>query len=359
MARQLRAGYRGVVKRRVTLKDIARHAGVATGTVSMTINNNPLVAEATREHVLRVIKEHGYVYDRAAAQLRKKRTNIVGMSICDLLNPYFAEIAASVDQVLEEHRRVLFVGNSAESVKRQARFLGTLREYNVEGVILMPAIGTPRAAVERVREWHIPIVMVSRYVPQVDADYVGSDNRLGSVLATRHLLDLGHRRIAFVGLNRRTTTARDRFAGFRAALAEVRVAPRNDLVVECKSTRPDGYYAIHRLFGTDEPPTAVVCFNDLIAFGVMLGLRQLGLEPGRDCSVVGADDVTEASLWLPPLTTVAVDTAGIGRAAAHVLHERIEHPDGPAQRLVIPPKLTVRGSCGPAPSPAVSSNRRQ
>lgn len=347
------------MKRRVILKDIARHAGVATGTVSMAINNNPLVAEATREHVLRVIKEHGYVYDRAAAQLRKKRTNIVGVSICDLLNPYFAEVAAGVEQVLEEHRRVLVVGNSAESVPRQARFLDTLREYNVEGVILMPAIGTPRAAVERLREWKIPVVMVSRYVPRVDADYVGSDNRLSSVLATRHLLDLGHRRIAFVGLNRRTTTARDRFAGFRAALAEAGVALRSDFVVQCGPTRPDGYHAIQRLFESGEPPTAVVCFNDLIAFGVMLRLRRLGLEPGRDCSVVGADDVTEASLWLPPLTTVAMDTAGIGRAAAHVLRERIEHPHGPTQRLVIPPKLTVRGSCGPAATtPSLSKRRR-
>jgi len=342
------------VKRRVTLKDIARHAGVATGTVSMVMNNSPLVAETTREHVWRVIKEHGYVYDRAAAQLRKKRTNIVGVSICDLLNPYFAEIAAGVEQVLEEHGRVLFLGNSAESVPRQARFLATLREYNVEGVLLMPAVGTPRAAVERLREWHIPVVMVSRYVPGVDVDYVGNDNRLGSVLATRHLLDLGHRRVAFIGLNRRTTTGRDRFAGFRSALKEAHIALSPDLVVECSPTRQDGYHAVRKLFDASRPPTAVVCFDDLLAFGAMLGLRHLGVEVGRDWSVVGADDVIEAALWLPPLTTMAVDVAGIGRAAAQLLRERIEHPDQPTQRLVIPPELVVRASCGAAPRVALA-----
>ena len=130
------------MKRRVTLKDIARYAGVATGTASMVMNNSPLVAEATREHVLRVIKEHGYVYHRAAAQLRKKRTDIVGVSTCNLLNPYFAEVAAGIEQVLEEHGRVLVLGNARDGA-RQSRFLSTLREYNVEGVLLMPAIGTP------------------------------------------------------------------------------------------------------------------------------------------------------------------------------------------------------------------------
>jgi LacI family transcriptional regulator len=339
------------VKRRVTLKDIARHAGVATGTVSMVMNNSPLVAEATREHVRRVIREQGYVYDRAAAQLRKKRTNIVGVSICDLLNPYFAEIAAGVEQVLEEHGRVLFLGNATESVTRQARFLETLREYNVEGVLLMPAVGTRRAELERLREWHIPAVLVSRYVPGVSMDYVGSDNRLGSVLATRHLLALGHRRVAFVGLNRQTTTGRDRFSGFRAALNQEGVPLHSELVVECSATREEGYQAAHTLFECTRPPTAIVCFDDLLAFGVMLGLRRLGIEPGRQCSVVGADDVTEASLWLPPLTTVAVDAAGLGRSAAQLLRNRIERSEAATQRLTLPPKLVVRASCGPAPSP--------
>lgn len=340
------------MKRRVTLKDIARHAGVATGTVSMVMNNSPLVAESTREHVLRVIKEHGYVYHRAAAQLRKKRADIVGVSICDLLNPYFAEIATGVEQVLEEHGRVLVLGNADESVARQARFLGTLREYNVEGVLLMPAIGTPRAAVEGLREWHIPLVMASRYVPGAECDYVGSDNRLGSVLATRHLLELGHRRIAFVGFNGRTTTGRDRFAGFRSALKKAGVALAPELVVECGAVRRAGYEAIRKLYGAIRPPTAVVCFNDLLAFGVMLGLRHLGVEVGRECSVVGADDVSEAALWLPPLTTVAIDAPGLGRAAAQLLRERIEHPERLVQRRIIAPTLVVRESCGRAPRAA-------
>ena len=342
------------MKRRVTLKDIARYAGVATGTVSMVMNNSPLVADATREHVRRVIKERGYVYHRAAAQLRKKRTDIVGVSTCDLLNPYFTEVAAGVEQVLEEHGRVLVLGNARESVPRQERFLSTLREYNVEGVLLMPAIGTARTAIERIREWHIPLVMVTRYVPGVECDYVGNDNRLGSVLATRHLLDLGHRRIGFVGYNSATTTGRDRFAGFRAALKDADVPLASELVIECGASRQAGFDAIRRLFA-GAPPTAVVCLNDLLAFGVMLGLQHLGVEIGRECSVIGADDVAESALWMPPLTTVSVDAEGIGRAAAQMLWQRIEDPGRPRVRQIRAPTLVVRASCGKAPH---SSRRR-
>ncbi len=339
------------MKRRVTLKDVARYAGVATGTVSMVMNNSPLVAAATRERVLRVIRERGYVYHRAAAQLRKKRTDIVGVSTCDLVNPYFAEVAAGVEQILEEQGRALVLGNARESTVRQARFLATLREYNVEGALVMPAIGTTRAAIEEVISWHIPLVMVTRYVPGVFCDYVGNDNRLGSVLATRHLLDLGHRRIAFIGYNRRTSTGRDRFAGYRAALAGAGVALAAELVVECAASRQAGFDAVTRLFAASRPPSAIVCFNDLLAFGAMLGLQHRGVAIGGECSVVGADDIAESALWTPALTTVAVDAEGIGRAAAHVLWQRLEDPGRSPTRQTLTPKLVVRTSSGTAPRP--------
>jgi len=333
---------------RITLRQIAERAGVSTGTVSMVLNSNPLVAAATRGRVQGVIQELGYVYDRGAAQLRKKRTNIVGASICNLLNPYFAEIAVGIEAALEERGHVLVLGNSGESVARQGRFVDTLREYNVEGVLMMPAVGTPRSHALRFAEWRLPVVMVSRYVSGVETDYAGSDNRLGSVLATRHLIELGHRRIAYVGVNRRTTTGRDRVAGYRQVLRDAALAVPPAFLVECDASREAGFAAIQALIRLPDPPTAVVCFNDLLAFGVMLGLRHLGQEPGRDCSVVGGDDVAEAALWLPPLTTVAVDTQALGRAAGRILVERLAAPGTPVQRFVLPPRLVVRSSCGPA-----------
>lgn len=333
---------------RITLKDVARAAGVATGTVSMVLNDSPLVADATRAHVQQVMRELGYVYHRAAANLRNKRSSIVGVSICDLVNPYYADVTAGIQAALENLGRALVLGNCAESVERQLRFLETLREYSVEGLLVTPAIGTPKAHLQRVQQWRIPVVQVSRYVPGVGADYVGNDNRMATGLATKHLLSLGHKRLAYIGLNKATSTGRDRFAGFRAAVQALEPAGP-ERVIECRPSRADGFKAVLTLFEAASPPTGIVCFNDDLAFGAMLGLRQLGLEPGRECSVVGIDDVAEAALWQPALTTVAIDREKLGQEAGRLLTARIAEPDRPVESVVLEPKLVVRQSSGEPP----------
>ncbi|MCC7040084.1 MAG: LacI family DNA-binding transcriptional regulator [Burkholderiales bacterium] len=339
--------------KRITIKDIAQRAGVATGTVSLVLRDRPRVAEATRKHVKQVIRELGYIYDRGAGQLRSKQSNLVGVSICDLANPYFAETTAGIQAAVEASGRVLVLGNCAESPPRQFRFLDTLRQYNVEGLLVTPAIGTSRESLAALLNWGIPLVQVTRYVPGVATDFVGNDNRLGTKLVTQHLVGLGHRQFGYIGLKRQTTTSRDRFAGFQAALKDAHVPLVDDWIVECPATREAGFNAIARLFTHGKSPSALVCFNDLVAFGAMLGLRQMGLEPGRDCSVVGADDVAEAVLWQPPLTTVAVDVERIGREAARLLVERIKEPNRPLERVVVEPRLIVRASCA-TPNPAVA-----
>jgi LacI family transcriptional regulator len=333
--------------KRISLKDVARSAGVSTGTVSMVLNSNPSVAQTTRAHVQQVINELGYVYNRSGAQLRTKRTGIVGVSICNLANPYFAEITVGIEEALGELGLALVLGHSGESVKQQSKFFNTTREHNVEGLILMPAIGTTHEMLEEVISWHIPLVLVSRYTAGIETDYAGFDNHMGSVMATRHLLELGHERIAFVGDNTRTSTGRDRVRGYRTALRKAGKQIPNDLVIECESSREQGFLAAKELLERMAPPTAIVCFNDLVAFGVMLGLRNLGLEPGRDCSVVGADDVAEAALWHPGLTTVAVHSRLIGLNAGQLFRKRLETPDRPPERILLKPELVVRGSSGP------------
>ncbi len=345
--------------KRVTISQIAERAGVSTGTVSMVLNDNPLVAKATREYVRSVIREVGYVYDRGAAQLRKGKTNIVGVSICNLRNPYFSEVAAGIEESLDELGQVLVMCNSAESIPRQTRFLATLREYSVAGVLLIPAIGTKKADIAPLVEWRLPFVMVTRYVRGVAADFAGIDNRRAAALATRHLIGLGHSRIAYVGVNRLTSTGQDRIAGFRGAMNEAHLPVEPEYIVEGPGQREVGYEGARKLMLSARPPTAFVCFNDLVAFGAMLGLRQLGLEPGPDCSVIGMDDVSESVLWMPPLTTVVADPPATGRAAGRALLQRIAAPGSPIQRIVLPPRLVVRASCGPVPSTHAPIGRRR
>ncbi len=330
--------------KRVTLRTVAAQAQVSTGTVSMVINGNPLVAKSTREHVLRTILETGYVYDRSAAQLRKKRSSFVGAAICNLLNPFFAEVAAGIESTLADAGKRLVLGNADEVLAKQERFFETLREHQVEGVLWMPAIGTKPSFVKRVLTWKIPIVMVSRYVTGVNVDYVGHDNRTATIMVAEHLLALGHRRIAFIGANAGVSSGRDRVAGFLECMAKARLAVPKSHIVSCEGTREAGFHAIQRLMLAKEPPTAVVSYNDVVAFGVMLGLRKIGLEPGRDCSVVGSDDMSEAALWQPALTTMAIDARRIGTEAAGLIEQRIAHPDAPPRHVLLPPHLVVRAS---------------
>lgn len=332
--------------KRVTLRDVARAANVATGTVSMVLNNSPSIAPATQEHVRAIIQELGYVYDRAAGNLRNKRSNIVGVSMCNLLNPYFFELLAQIQKVVTGMQRVPILGDNEEDATHQDSFLRTLLEYKVEGIFVTPTIGTTAKQLNTALSWGIPMVQVTRYVPGVQADYVGSDNLQATELTTQHLIGLKHKRIAFVGNNPDTSTGRDRYAGFINTMRKARIAVQDDYVVTCLATRENGFAAAAQLMALKTPPTAIVCFDDEIAFGVMLGLRHLGKEPGRDCAIVGAVDVGEARLWQPGLTSVAINQQEIAQEAGRMLAARMENPDKPIERHLVAPRLVVRGSCG-------------
>lgn len=223
-------------------------------------------------------------------------------------------------------------------------FLQSLRQYRVEGMLLTPAIGTPKSHVEQLLEWKIPLVQVTRYVEGVETDYVGNDNRLGTMLATQHLLELGHKKIGFIGRNSLTSTGQDRFLGFEQAIKSAGLSVHDHWVMECPATREDGFLETVQLFSQGEKPTALLCFNDSVAFGAMLGLRSLGVEPGVDCSVIGVDDVTEAALWQPGLTTISVRRENIGRAAGQLLIARLSDQTRPFERITIKPELVVRSS---------------
>ncbi len=330
---------------RPTVKDIARHAGVSSATVSLVLRNSPLVAEATRAGVQSSIDSLGYVYDRAAANLRARLTHTVGLVICEITNPFYAELAAGIDDALDQAGWVAFVANTSESPDRQSRFIARMREHRVDGILLAPAEGTPPSSINELRRHGLPLVQILRRVGDVNGDYVSADFRLGTALAVEHLIRLGHRRIAFIGGGRRVTPARDRAEAFREILPRfgLPVGP----IVKCMPTREGGASAIEELFRTKAAaPTAVLCHNDLCALGAMLGLVDRGLVPGRDVAVVGFDNIPEAAMHRPALTTVAIGAREIGEEAARLLVRRIKSPEASSESIVLPPKLIIRSSSG-------------
>lgn len=330
----------------LTLRDLAEHAGVSRATVSLVLRKSPLVAQATRERVLHSMRTLGYVYNRGAASLRTRRTHTVGVAINELANPYFAELTAAIERALNRVGYSVFLSNSAEDPARQEQFIATMREYNVEGLIVCPAAGTTAASLHRLADLDMPCIQVSRYVRGARVDFAGNDHRRGTYLTTEHLISLGHRRIAMIGGLDGISTGWERRDGYTKALAANAIAPDPALVVSCPATRENGAEAIQALLRMPDPPTAAACFNDVVAFGVMLGLRRIGLEPGIDFAVTGCDDVREAALWSPALTTVAIDTAAMGELAARMLLERIADRRKPPRRAMLKPTLMVRASSG-------------
>lgn len=331
-------------KGRVTLQAIADHLVVSTATVSLALRDSPLVADATKFRVRNVARAMGYSYNRSAASLRTARTYIIAVAFHDVTNPYFAELLAAIEEKAMANGLSILLGTYSEDIERQDRVLSTLREYRPDGMILCPAGGTTVERLGDIVEAGIPIIQLSREIANSGFDFVGSDDQLGVRLGMRHLLDLGHRRIAMLGGVDQISTGRLRHLGYRDALAEAGIPFDPNLVFHGFGTRDTGLAGVQSVLDRKDPPTAAMCFNDLTAFGAMLGLRHRGKEAGRDFSLVGCDDVKEAAQWFPALTTVHNHQDEMGRGAASLLLRRLADPGAPQKRIVLTPTLQVRGS---------------
>ena len=337
----------GTPKRRLTLAMIAERLELSTATVSLALRNSTLVAEETRKRVHALAEELGYIYNRSAASLRTAKTNIVGLVVHDILNPYFAELVAALETELHEHDQTVILCNHGDDIPRQRHFLETLLQYRADGVILCPAAGSRSVEVERIVDAGLPTVLIARELADLpDVPVIRGDDRTGIRLATEHLIKLGHTRIAFVGGSADSSTGHERRAGYEDALAEAGLPVHQSLIFPTASTRREGRNIAEPVLAAK--PTAVVCFNDLLAFGLTTELRRHGVETGRDIALTGYDDIDEASAWSPALTSVWNGQQDVGRLAARTLLDVVAGKRPREMRMLVRPELHVREtSCPP------------
>ncbi|HEY0920781.1 LacI family DNA-binding transcriptional regulator [Devosia sp.] len=332
-------------RNRVTVIDIARAAGVSKSTVSLVLQSSPLVKEETRARVSEAIRDLGYVYNRGAAHLRQAKSKIIGIVVNDLTNSFFAELAVGMDMIVQSAGYVQFLAHAGEDVERQRELINSMREHGIAGLILSPARGTSAADLKPLADSGLPVVVVVRNVAGTRVSSLLSDNGAGARDAVRHLVGLGHRRIAFAGGFPDTQVFAERVAGYRDGLAEAGIAVDEALVIGSAPSRAGGAAAVERMLAGDgDAPTAALCFNDAVAFGVCDGLRARRLEPGVDFSVVGFDDVIEARTAVPALTTVAVDPQRMGQRAAQLLFKQINAGTAEPETIRTPVRLVVRQS---------------
>lgn len=326
---------------KVTLTEIAAHAKVSRSTVSLVLRESPLVNAKTRERVRESIEALDYVYDRGAARMRGGSSQTVGLVVTDLTNSFYAEFIAGVDEALDAGGRIALLANTGEDIDRQRRVLERFREHAVDGVVLCAAEGASPDFIDRLRDWGMPCVQALREVEGASADFVGTDNRLGTEMATEHLIRRGHRSIVFIGGAAETSVSQLRRQGYADAMKAHGLSP---VIFRCRSTKEEAARVARETFEGDEAPTAAVCFNDPVAMGVTLGVRQLGRSPVEDVAVIGFDDIADAALWVPRLSSIAIHPAEIGAAAAELLMRRIVDPDGVPERIIVPPRLVMRDS---------------
>ena len=334
-----------VPKASVTRNDVAALAGVAPSTVSYVINNGPRsVSMEAREQVLKAIAKLGYHPSDVARSLRTRRTQTIGLVIPDITNPYYAEMAQAVEEVSFEHGYTVILAHSSHLPERELRYSQVLRSKQVDGVIFLPV--TPDLeALHVLQRAGIAVVVLERLVPGYPCIVV--DEHRAGFLATRHLIEFGHRRIGYIAVAADSTSSTARPEGYRAALLEARILPERDLLVECEYGYRAGEMAAHRFLQLPQCPTAVVAHNDLMAIGAMKAFAEAGLKIPGDISVVGFDDIAAASYAQPPLTTIACPKRRMGKAAIELLMNLMQSEErATAHPTKLGVELVVRGSTG-------------
>lgn len=329
--------------RRPTIIDVAKRAGVSKSTVSLVLQNSPLIRDATRAHVREAMVEMGYVYNRAAATLRSSNAGLIGLVINDLRNPFFIEFATSLQMALSARGYAAVVANTDEDPRLQAQVVSAMIEHGVDALILSPAYGEEAATFDPIRRAGIPTMQVLR---KVDPDlghfpFAAPDYAAGGRLAAEHLIGQGARRIAFVGGLEGRAVTQERMSGYRAAIMEAGLEPMPFLG---RSSRSFGREAAMRLVREHPDITAAICFNDLVALGMLAGFAEIGCRVGADFQVVGFDDIEDCAQAWPTLTSVRCDIARFGERMAGIVLAWLETGAAPPPETRTPVELIARVS---------------
>ena len=289
-----------------TLQDVADHLGISVATVSLAMRGHERISKKTRMRVDEALSQFGYVYQRSGAILRTSKTHTVGVIVNNVSDPFFSTLLGPLEKALTETGRISFLCHANESPLQQAAFMRRMSEYNADGMIISPAIGSTPEQFKPATVDLPPIVFVSRTIPELGFDHVVSDDYQSSRLAMNRLLSLGHRKIAFVGGVPGISCFREMLRAYKDALDDASIAFDERLVRPCVPNRGEGFDAARWISGLVPRPTAAVAYNNLIALGLFSGLPREGLFPGKNFALIGSDDVEDLRFVTPPLSATVV-----------------------------------------------------
>ncbi|MBH8605474.1 LacI family DNA-binding transcriptional regulator [Thermoactinomyces sp. CICC 10522] len=330
----------------LTINEIARLAGVSRSTVSRVISGHTNVKPETRKLVEEVIRKSNYRPNPIAQGLVKGSLKMIGLLIGDIRNPFYAEIARGVEDVAHKSGYMVVFFNSDYDIDRELFYLQAAQQFSFSGLVLMSVLDT-QELVPVLKNIKCPIVMLNRYIRSLETDVVLVDNFQGGYLAAKHLIELGHTRIAHLAGPSLSTASRERIAGFKQALREYGIKINERDIVQGDLRLESGCQFARRWLSQSNRPTGIFVANDIMALGVMDEFQKQGVNIPNDVSIVGYDDLPYAGVKQIGLTTIRQPHYQMGAMAMSFLIERIRNTETFTQRMTFMPELVVRSTTAP------------
>lgn len=329
-----------------TIRDVAQRAGVAPITVSRVINNSGYVSEQTREKVQGAIDELGYVPNMLGPSLRFQQTMTLAVVITDITNPFWTTVTRGVEDVAQANGYSTILCNTDESEAKQEQYLHMLLRRRIDGILLVPACSEAKT-IELIQKQEIPVVVMDRYVPDIDVDIVRADSEGGAYKLTQYLTSLGHQKIAMLTGPESVSTSVDRVRGYKRALKDAGLPDSAEFVYWGEFTQESGRQLAMQAMANPERPTAIFSGNNFIAIGARRFLHTNGIQVPDDIALVTFDDIP-MNLVADPFMTAAFQPAReMGQQATQILLDRIKGDvDVPTRHVVLPTEIIIRASSG-------------
>ena len=337
-----------------TIKDIARQIGVSHSTVSRALRGSPLISDETAARIRQAAQEMGYQPSAAARSLKTNHSQVLGVIVSRLDDPFFGEIVDGIESIAQSGGYSLFIAASQNDPEREGKIVRTMMEQRTEGVIICSSSFSAQQG-RQLLAYGFPVVVVNHQAAENFHFSIYHDDVDGSRAVTRHLIDLGHERIAYLGNSLSGRTTLDRLSGYRTEMAQAGLPVPEASIHHVAGSDPSlGMEGMAYFLGLAQRPTAVVCFNDMLAIGALKGCRQTGLRVPEDIAVTGFDNITFSAYTNPPLTTFDQPKRSIGLEAAQLLLDLLasgDHSDPPTQQVkVLKGRLLERASTAPPPA---------
>jgi LacI family transcriptional regulator len=331
----------------VTIRDVARLAGVSPMTVSRVTNESERVSPETRRRVELAISELGYVPSRLARGLSRQRTGTLAVIVPDVANPFFTLIVRGAEDVARRAGFRVILCDTRSDLVLEREVIEEMIAHRVEGIVIAPVSDGSKSHLRRLAGFDVPFVLIDRTVPGVDADAILGDSTGGARQLVEHLISLGHRKIGFIVESDDVSTARDRRQGYEAALGAADIPLDPALVANATVDPRGGFEGMRQLLELESRPTAVFTVNNLVALGAIEAVRDAGLDVPGDVALVCFDDIEYASRLYPFLTVMEQPAETFGTLGAQLLLERIDgRSPGNKRTVVLPARFVVRKSCG-------------